>query len=89
MLYPPRSDKVEFVNRWMAEHRSGRERYNPYARGGDSRDSGRGFNDQHRRHSRHEHGGRRDSRDHRDDRVDGRGNKRGGRDGGFGAFLPC
>ena len=42
------------MNRWMTEHASVRERNNPYARGGgDSRDSGRRFNDQHRRRSRH------------------------------------
>ena len=80
MIY--RSDKVELLNRWMVEERSGRERYRPYARGGDNRDSGRRF-DQHRSHSRHDHAGRRDSRDHRDDRRDGRGNERGGRE----AFL--
>ena len=45
MIY--RSDKVELFNRWMVEERSGRERYSPYARGGDNRDSGRRF-DQHR-----------------------------------------
>ena len=70
MLYPPRSDKVELFNTWAAEHRSGRERYNPYARGSDSRDSGRRFNEQPRCHSRHEHDGRRDSRDYRDHRGD-------------------
>ena len=54
MIYHPRSDKVELMNRWMTEHASVRERNNPYARGGgDSRDSGRRFNDQHRRRSRH------------------------------------
>ena len=54
MIYHPRSDKVEIMNRWMTEHACVRERNNPYARGGgDSRDSGRRFNDQHRRRSRH------------------------------------
>ena len=42
------------MNRLMTENASVRERNNPYARGGgESRDSGRRFNDQHRRRSRH------------------------------------